>query len=456
MTSRARHILAALRRRLGAEHGGFLIEVVVSAALIVTAGAGVLVAMNSATDQTAQQRQQAAAANIAQNQLETLRSQKFSFLTANVGTDFTVNPAPTVGGTTYDVKWRADWAMQAQPGAVGCTSNARNPEALRITSTVTWPRMRRAPVVFSSLVAAPAGSAAQRGAYLVQITDRNGAGLSGIPVTMRGNGGGTSTVSGSTDAFGCVRFGELVPGNYDVESAPTGYITPDGASSVDDPASVVAGQTRNSSYEIDRPGSAVIAFKFDNNTGSGTNLVNATPPKVVTIANSGLSSPILKNVTGGVGSTLSTGQLYPFSGSYAAYADGCTSAQPPGPLSFTITPSTALGVPTPLNLQMPALDLQPNGATSGDQLYVKTACANVYGPYAVTNVGGTFKVLDGFPYGTGLEVCAVRPGGTRRWDRVTNVSNTNFTTPTVVNNSNGLSLSSGTSTATPACGGWLP
>jgi type II secretory pathway pseudopilin PulG len=457
MTSRVASLLTVLRRRLAAEHGGFLIEVVVSAALIVTAGAGVLAAMDAATDQTAQQRQQAVASNVAQAEMERVRSLKFASL---INIDQT-QPPVVIDNVAYTARTQTTWELQGTPGAAGCTTNARNPEALRVTTTVTWPRMRRRPVVLSSLIAAPAGSAAQRGAFLVQVTNRDGTGISGISVTLRGTSSGTPSLTGPTDTFGCVRFADLVPGNYDVEFAPPGYMLQNGDTAVDQAVTVVAGQTRNASFEIDRPGTAQIRFRYDDDGSVGT----ATAPTYVSLENSGLQAPKVLAVTAGgnfnaATGVLSTGPLYPFTGAYGAYADNCTSSRPSGggqPLSLAIAPAGSLGSPTPLTMWLPPLDIRPRGyQVSTDQIYVRTACGNVLGPRPLASNG---RLVDGFPYGT-VEVCAVRPqngSNPRRWVRRTNVANTDLNDATRVESSSfDLGDSNDYSTSSPACGGWLP
>lgn len=444
---RLAHLFFAARRRLAPENGGFLIEVVVSAALIVTAGGGVLMAMDSATKQSGEQRLMAVAADVAQGEMERLRSQKFEALTK-----LSPEPRPkTVAGTTYTIVSTSAWAMQSPAGAMHCTSSARSPEALRVTTAVTWPRMSRRPVTISSLVAAPAGSGAARGSFVVQVTNRDGTGLAGVSVLMAG----ATNVTGSTDTNGCLRFTDLVPGMYDVRFSRPGYVTPAGAASVNEPVEVVGGQSRSKSFEIDRLATATADVWFDNDPGAGTSLKRPTAhQKAYSVDHAGMT-PNHKTALIPAGThTFTTMDLYPFGSGYAIYADECTAARPPA----TLTPTLAPGANTTgLVLRLPVLEVRPRNAVAGDRIYVMTACGNVLGPSYVVDPGNGKKDVnynrDGWPYATSdMSVCVVSADG-RNWD-VEPVTNTQFDAPTVVD-TNAFNRNASTTAPAGACGGWL-
>ena len=440
-------LIRALHRRLAAEHGGFMIEVIVSAALIVSAGGGVLMAMDAAGRQSTEQRLQAIAADVAQGEMERLRSQKFDYLTGLIASPYTQDVASA--GNTFTVESRAEWAMQAPPGAVQCTNSARNPEALKISTTVTWKRMGRRPVRLNSLVAAPIGSGAQRGTYVVQITNRDGVGLSGIAVSMNG----ATPVSGSTDSNGCVRFTELTPGPYTIQFSKAGYIDYDGDSSINEPVDVVGGQTRSKPFEIDRAGTAVVSLRYDSNTNAGSqNLVapgtiGADQGKV-TISHS-LLTPSAQ-VTTFTGTSFTTGSLYPFAGGYQIYSDSCVKGAPTPPASMVIDPAI---LNKPITLQLPAVTLDPDRGDPGDKVWVRTACGNIIGPRLLGSGGAR---TDGWPYGLaadGFSVCVEdqRDTGYKSWDVVT-FSNTSYDTPTLIDRNDGFNVDdrrSGT-----RCDGW--
>ena len=441
-------LLRALRRRAAAEHGGFLIEVIVSAALIVGAGGGVLMAMEGATRQAGEQRLQAIAADVGQSDMERLRSQKFDYLTRLVTTPEERQVA--TAGTTFTVVSRSDWAMQAPPGAVQCTNSARNPEALRISTTVTWPRMNRQPVRLTSLVAAPYGSGAQRGTYVVQVTNRNGVGLDGIPVAMTG----PTPVTGTTDTNGCVRFTELMPGDYTIQFSRAGYIDYDGNATVIEPTTVVGGQTKSTPFELDRAGRGVVQIRYDSDPDSGrTSLSTPNPlPTHISIDNA-LMTPSHRSYALG-SAAFSTPDLYPFAGGYQVYADSCTAAMPPTPMNMVIDPGNFTRV---FDLQLPVLDIRPANSDGGDKVYVKTACGNFLP--AVTLVDGTRnndpgRITAAYPYGTaaaGFTVCAVDVTD-NSWDTVT-VSNTSYDVPNRIDGNDALNVNDRTSS--PPCGaGW--
>lgn len=433
-------LLTAARARLRAEDGGFMIEIVVSAALLVTAGGGVLMAMDAATAQSGEQRLQAVAADVGQAEMEWLRSQKFDTLTA---LDRTQNVASS--GTTFTVRSTSAWAMQAPPGSTSCTNSGRNPEALRITATVTWPNMRRKPVALNSLVAAPAGSSGQRGAFVVQVTNRDGAGIQGVPVTLAG----PVRVDGPTDVNGCVRFSEIQAGSYQIQFSYSGHITPSGQSSIDKTVDVVAGQTRSDSFEIDRPGSAQLRWVFHNGSSS---TAASTPPPWATFDHARMSPSRQSFAVTGPGQIAPTWlgpALYPFTSAYAIYADQCvwTSGNPPVPQpsagTVTIPQGGSAGT---VNVRLAGLDVDPADANPGDLAYVKTQCGTIVGPRSLTGSNGSARLVDGWPYGT-VEVCVVR--GTR-WTKRTGVANTNTNGVTLVRHSS-FDINPGT-TSSPRCG----
>lgn len=468
----AAHLLRALRRRLAAEHGGFIIEVVVSAALIVTAGGGALMAMDTVSEQTGEQRTQAVGADVAQAEMERLRAQKFETLTALATTPETRTVKSAADRFTYTVVNTSAWAMQAPSGAVSCTNSARNPEALRVSTTVTWPKMGRKPIRFSSLVAAPVGSAAQRGTYVVQVTDRNGAGHSSLTVAMAGPTG----VTGVTDVNGCVRFTELPAGAYTVTFAKTGFVTPGGATSVSENVDVVAGQTRSNSWELDRAGTASLAYRY---RGAGGAIVfpnRAQRPTEATVDHANMAggakvvdtSSLMANDMSDAANRFTVPSLYPFFSAYSAYAGGCVNAAPPanttGATSFSITPNAV----TTTTLDMPAMRVEPGATEAGDLVYVQTACSKVLGPFTLLDGGGKNNKPEpdyaylGAPYGP-IRLCVVdnTPAGTSgRWDTYNagasmTVANDDFDAdPKLVGDGNGVDFNLRNRTGA-ACDGWL-
>jgi len=240
--------LSTLRRRAAAEQGGIIIEVIVSAALLLILVGSVLTAIDSASARSAETRHRAVAANVATAELEQLRSLKFSNL---VDLNERPDATDTVGGVVYTTTTKAEWLGVPNIVAAPCAQAARSREALEVTTSVTWPNMGTAkPVTMTSLFAAPVGASAQRGAVLVQITDRDGFGVIVSPVSISGPASG----SASTDANGCVKFDDLPPGDYEVTfDDPPKVERETNLSAVAAPVTVVGGQTQSLAFQYDEP-----------------------------------------------------------------------------------------------------------------------------------------------------------------------------------------------------------
>jgi hypothetical protein len=397
------------RLRPGADDGGMIIEVVVAAAVLLLIAGGILATLDAATASSGQQKMQAIGTDLAQSELERLRSRSFDEL---VGLD--QSATVMVGGFRYTVTRQSTWAMESPPGASGCSTSSRSPEALRVSTTVRWPNMNRRPVVLDTLVAAPAGSRAHRGAYVAQITDRDGVGLQGLTVTLSG----PTSVSGQTDVNGCVRFGDLPEDRYTLSFGSSGYMTAQGQTSISTEVDVVAGQTRSGSWEYDRAGRALVRFVKGNDTSvhvpvSAAMFDNASMSSLSTL------SPASANVTSEL--------LFP--STYSVWADNCVQARPASPTSVTV-PRGATS--SRVDVRLPVLSVRTSGnhpSTGTNELRVVTDCGTVFtgiGGSRVSTSGGRWTSDEqAFPYGTNFTVCIVNlNSGTYRWMRRTGVANT--------------------------------
>ena len=96
-------------RLLGDERGSFLIEVMVTAGIVLVAGLGVLTMVDRTTELSGQQRTQAVAGNIAQVELDRVKALPLSQLSNLRSTS-----SRTVGGVAYAIKKPNPW-----PGVFG-------------------------------------------------------------------------------------------------------------------------------------------------------------------------------------------------------------------------------------------------------------------------------------------------------------------------------------------------
>ena len=402
---------ARLQRSLGSrlrrdEHGGMLVEVLVSAVILLTVSAGVVGAFSTTQKQSRHQRAQAVASNLAASELERLRSLRFSDLP---GLDVTLPPRD-VDGVTYTIKSKSSSALDPVAGGNGCDIASRSPEALSVTTTVTWPNMgNRKPVVLQSMIAAPADSNSQRGSVVVQVINKDGFGVNGLGIAMTG----ASNVSGTTDENGCVRFTDLIPGAgasaYHLKFRRTNWTTtPDGREEVDDVVDVVKGQTQTKSYQYDPLAPAQVTFF----TKYGSTETNAAMPGA-TWTHSNLTADQVQTVNP-FASTIVSDPLLPMQTSnYGVYAGTCTAAKPPLANIGSVKTGSAVRVQVPL-LRVSVLENKANNpkAINGASVWVTDTCGAKW-RLGLSGDSGATGVTDGpVPYtATGtIALCAVLTG----------------------------------------------
>jgi Tfp pilus assembly protein PilV len=366
------------------QRGTTLIEVVVAAAVLLMVSAAVVQLVTGAQTQSGQVRIAAIGADLAQSELEMLRSQKFSSLLSLPAGAQNV----TAGGQTFSVQKTASWAMESPPGATDCATSGRNPEALKLSVTVTWPQMKRKPITIDSLIAAPPGSRAHRGNYIVQLTDRDALGVQGVLVQLQG-----ASMSHQTDENGCVRFSNVPEGDYTVSFAEPGYVDRSNVNAITKPVTVVAGQTGSASFDYDRAGSALVNFRRNSTAAAvpGARFVNSNVTLVGTLQNGGTRAV--------------TPSMWPAAEGYAVYADTCTAGPPVAQVTI---PQGSQGTTT---AQLPGLRLQitelPSSADpSAYRARVVTQCGSTLAEVA----GGTLVRANGNRYTLTSNEIVVPPG----------------------------------------------
>jgi hypothetical protein len=231
---------------------------VIAFAVLITVIAPAAYLIQKAASVSTLSRQQLAAANLAQSQLEQLRSeasQSFAALAAQVGSH---SSQTTIGTTTYSVSWDIYWT----PGTSdpnGCSAGQSGSEQLNpilaTSISVTWPNMAPLnPVRITSGFRIPPGlQSLNTGALLVAVTNQSDSPVAGVNVSVQPDSAGAGPASAvATDANGCAFFPFEPPGNYQVSlSAPSGstYVDPSGNT---DPSQVVvvqASQTSNANFQ---------------------------------------------------------------------------------------------------------------------------------------------------------------------------------------------------------------
>jgi hypothetical protein len=337
----------------------------------------------------------------------------------------------------YDITTRADW-MDDKAVDPSCATPGAKADYLKVQTSVTHQGIGTSrPAVLDTLISPPVRAFdADQGSLALLVADHAGDPVTGATVSLAG----PATFDDTTGPSGCVLWGYVPAGSgYAVSVSKAGYVTPSGVATAGGPASVVGDATSNVSYQYDRGASVRTNFTVRDATGA----LIATNPKLATVEN-GTGAGLSRTYNLGTSSSLDTasqGLLFPFTNPYAIYA-GCASNRPPAPTAAALAPGDAIRA---ADTVLPALHVTVlDGASplAGATVSVATGCGNTI----VRRTNSQGQLDDpGFPYGTGLTVCAT-DGVTRR-RVVSGQPNTNFASGTVV----GIQLSGAPKTNLSTC-----
>lgn len=340
---------AGPRRRRG--EGGFaLIEVIVSALVVVVISGGAFAALQASNRSGAEERHRARAYGIAQDDQARLRSMRISDL-SNLSQTRTVN----VDGTPYEVSSAGEFVTDST-GTASCTQGTASADYIRVSSTVTWPTMdSRPPALLQSIVAPPNGSISDtHGALAVAVQDGQNQGVAGVGLS----GTGAGSFSGTTGTNGCAIFGNLPAGNYTLTPQSTGLVDRDGDPPEPLATSVVALSTNTVVLQYDTPGSIDVSF----NTRVGGSLVPSSADSVVAF-NTGMTDAEAFGQIGTPAATVAAGPLFPFASPDTVYAGNCSDNNPdpdnnPGAAAAVAAVAVPPGGTATATIELPALHLQ--------------------------------------------------------------------------------------------------
>jgi Tfp pilus assembly protein PilV len=350
---------------LPADSGFALIEVVISALLIVMAGGAVLALISATTRSAAQQRARTQAYALGQEDQGRLRAMRISSLNG-FGEVRTV----TLNGTEFQVESSAAFVNNSS-GTPSCEENNSSPDYVRITSTVKQKSGKGSPITLQSIVSPSSGSLdPSHGSLVVAATTGQGTGLSNLLLT----GSGPSGFSGKTDATGCAIFADLPAGTYTLTPSGFGLVNVNGETPSGQQVQVNGNQTQRVQLQLDQPGGLRTPFVYK--LGS---ITYQTVPAYVAIYNAGIGATAkgYKPTTETVGSTKYAvlSSLFPFKSEYTLYAGPCEGDKPPvGSEAMTTAAVVAGKTQTTTQIRMPALELTvTNGTTTSPGAAVQGA-----------------------------------------------------------------------------------
>lgn len=409
-------------RRAGSERGSFLIEIVISAALIGVVTMGVFAAIDRANASSGRNKSVSVASALAEQDQERLRA-----IPGNVLGNRDETNTKVVDGIGYTVRSQAQWVSDVV-GAQSCLSGSARSDYVKTTSTVTWPDMRLAkPVVADSIVEPPIGTIDPNATNVAaMITKRDGTtGLVGLPVNLIG----PPTFAATTDQNGCAYFGNITAAPYTINASLQGFTTPDWKASINDgPFTPPAGSVAIKQYLYDR--AASVNVTVDTKLANGT--VQPDTTDIVTFAHTSIpgTQQVQLGTSGVQASSFGSNLAFPFTSPYSVYAGKCVGANPAlyggasPPQQFQFDPGQTYNASStpPLVVRKPALNVKVlDGATPANPIAgatVRVTPSTITDPnmsgcssYTFTTNASGLVPVPSVPYGHWI-VCANTAGAT--------------------------------------------
>jgi Tfp pilus assembly protein PilV len=392
------------------EAGFALIEVLVSALIVVIAGGAVLTTLQATARSAGDSRHRSMAQAIAQEDQARLRSMRISSLNK-----LNQNYPVTLDGTTFSVTSTGVFVNNTSQTA-SCTSGQTSADYIRISSSVTWPGLGARPATTVQSIVSPSNGSLDPGHGTLTFSAINAAGLPLPGVGFSGTGAGT--FSGTSDASGCANFADLPAGNYTVTPSAPGLVDKLGnaPATLNPSPGVAPSNTNTAQVQYDIPGTLEVDFKY--RVGSSAEFKSSNQ-RSIAIFNSGTGqlSPTFVSAAGSNPvAAIKSGSLFPFTSNYAVYAGSCTENNP-NPESNPQAPGagavTGIGV-TPGGthkgtIHLPALNLLVKKSGTPVEAKVRiTGTCSFTRDYTMTT-GSTLDV--GLPWGT-YNACAQTVSGT--------------------------------------------
>jgi Tfp pilus assembly protein PilV len=412
------------RLKAASQDGFALMEVIVSAAVLVVVVLGALAAIDAVTSTAGANKARTVAAALAERDQEELRSLR----TAELSTLSSLIPAPRkvqVDRVTYTVTSDAQWVTDAQGKNISCALTNGDGSFLRITSTVTSNARGVKPVKLTSIVAPQPGS----GTLTVIVKNVAGEGVKNLGVEATGPGG---VETKSTDDSGCAIFGAVDSGAYSIRLDQTPYFGTNCVQQQLKNANVAAGSL------------TTVEMLYDQKASGNVNVTTVIPPATTPVADPTTGVTFGHNLldakfctvpaaapnpatydprpipTGSLATGFTGVELFPFATPYKVYAGRCTWADPAkwgaNAWSFStpaVTPGGSFGT---ISVREPATNLRVTRGGSGSGTSRSGAYIHAYPTGADCNdpsneivLGPTLSTgvvqYPGLPFGD-YELCA--------------------------------------------------
>ena len=389
------------------ETGFTMVEMIIAIFIFAMVIGGVTMGMTSSLNLTRQDRNRSIAANLAAQEMDTVRSTDFIALTTTwLGTP----PATTVlvDNVPYYVTRQTEWVT---PNATSGPCQAASGSTLAYISvvvSVSWDNMSGVPAPTSStVVTPPVGTySALTGHIAVMVLDAAGVPQENVPVSIAGPGVSDSQV---TSVDGCAFFGYEPVGAYTVTLSKSGHVDYQGVSGPTQSATVGTGTISSLQFQYDNAATLALVL-----LGGSGGVVPANIP--VTLANTHYLPAGQKTFAGSATPpTVTVSGLFPYVDGYEMYAGNCLNADPEGVSGGAIYPgasrpaatSVTAGGTSAATVPMHTVLVQTQtlaGAARPNVAITATNVVDVGCPTAVTYPLGTTDAFGNFtaalPYGT--------------------------------------------------------
>ncbi len=406
------------RTTLAGEAGIGLVEVMVSAVVMVLVATATVSSIASSQKTSTQTLSRGVIANLAEQDQERMRSMRAKDLA-----DYTNSTTVTQENQTYTVDSRGEFVQDSTGDVVSCTSSGSQTTYLRLTSAVTPTNgFRDEPLTIRSIMSLPVTQySPTSGTLIVPISEADGTPQSGVTVAITGPESRTATLNSK----GCAIFQFLTPGSYAITLNQAGFVDQSLNQKYVYSGTVSPGTINTATPQLyDLAGAIKPTFDGDTTTLAGG----------ITISHASIATAPTSRTYPVAGAT----GLFPFTTPYAAYSGTCaandpTAAANDGSGFFTAHPTFGRGLvtgtspasTTTIDLHEPVLTLpkvtvkwqdttgaekpadvpSPSGDTT--KIYVKPAdsgCTLPTVPTVTADGNGTPATTLGLPYGS-YKIC---------------------------------------------------
>lgn len=396
--------------RRAPDAGFTLIEVVVAVALFAVLISGTAAMVTGGLDLARNNRNRTIAANLASQEIDSLRSADFDDLVAAAGQ---TSEQVEVEGVPYDVTRDITWVDQdSTQGACDLSATSGlDPRLLRIVVRVSWNAMGSIPPVETETVLSPPVGSFDptKGNIAVRVLDRDAGPGHGHPVTVTGPDDPPVQVTiDDNGEVGCAFFASLTPGSYTVALGTNGYVDRQGEATPAQSVSVNVGTVSSVQFDYDRAATVDVTL-----SAPGAGSVPTDVP--LTLGNSAFL-PLGAKPLPGSGVNRTIGDLFPFADGFQVWAGDCADADPegedlvgggaywPGALRPPVV-AVEPGQSAAATVELPTVDVT---VTSGGSPVSTVTVRALHAPDTGCEAGATFvlgttdatgRVLGAVPYG---------------------------------------------------------